>query len=171
MSFESLKHVRSLPARLKSAGATEISDIDPLKFHSNAQRFNAAYETHLVGRRVPVGEEEETASDSTDATTSESESHSLSAEFVHASDQSDGTNSQNLPHPRIINTEATPPPSPSHGMNPPPASSPAKSTAASRPTPKRASTIRNLFRRSNSQTPDEQSDSSRPSSNATNRGP
>ena len=171
MSFEPLQHVRSLPARLKGAGATETSDIDPLKFHSNAQRFKAAYEAHWVGRGVPVEEEEEATSDSTDPTTSESESHSLSAEYVHASDQSDGTHSQSLPNPLIINTEATPPPSPRHGMNSPPAKSPAKSTAASRPTAKRASTILNLFRRTNSQTLDEQTDSSRPSSNATNRGP
>src|SRR5277367_6836569 len=126
MSFAPLQHARSLPARLKGAGATETSDIDPLKFHSNAQRFNAAYEAPWVGRGVPVEEEEEATSDSTDPTTSESESHSLSAEYVHASDHS-----QSLPNPLIINTEATPPPSPRHGMNPPPASWPAKSTAAS----------------------------------------
>src|SRR5277367_4801300 len=120
MSFASLQHARSLPARLKGAGATETSDIDPLKFHSNAQRFNAAYEAPWVGRGVPVEEEEEATSDSTDPITSESESHSLSAEYVHASDQSDGTYSQSLPNPLIINTEATPPPSPRHGMNSPP---------------------------------------------------
>ena len=171
MSFEPLKHARSLPARLKGAGATETSDIDPLKFHSNAQRFNTAYEAHLVSRSAPVEEEEETTSDSTDPTTSESESHSLSAEYVHASDQSEGTNLQSLPNPLIVNTEATPPPSPRRRRNLPPAKSPAKSTGASRPTSKRTSTIRNLFRRTNSQTLDEQSDSSRPSSNATNKGP
>jgi protein-serine/threonine kinase len=170
MSFEPLKQARSLPARLKGTGATETSDIDPLKFHSGAQRYNTAYEAHLVSRGIPVEEEEETTSDSTDPTTSESESHSLSAEYVHASDQSDGTHSQSLPNPLIINTEATPPPSPRHGVNTPPASSPAKSTAASRPTVKRASTLLSLFRRTNSQTLDEQTDSSRPSSNATNRG-
>jgi protein-serine/threonine kinase len=171
MLFEPLKQARSLPARLKGTGATETSDIDPLKFHSGAQRYNTAYEAHLVSRGIPVEEEEETTSDSADPTTSESESHSLSAEYGHASDRGDGTHSQSLPNPLIINTEATPPPSPRRRRNSPPASSPAKSTAASRPTPKRASTILNLFRRTNSQTLDEQSDSSRPSSNATNKGP
>jgi protein-serine/threonine kinase len=171
MSFEPLKQARSLPARLKGTGATETSDIDPLKFHSGAQRYNTAYEAHLVSRGIPVEEEEETTSDSTDPTTSESESHSLSAEYGHASDRGDGTHSRSLPNPLIVNTEATPPPSPRRRRNSPPASSPAKSTAASRPTPKRASTILNLFRRTNSQPPDEQSDSSRPSSNATNKGP
>src|SRR6202034_4213215 len=114
-----------------------------------------------------VEEEEETTSDSTDPTTSASESHSLSAEYGHASDRGDGTHSQSLPNPLIVNTEATPPPSPRRRRNSPAKSSPAKSTAASRPTPKRASTILNLFRRTNSQPLDEQSDSSRPSSNAT----
>ena len=169
MSFEPLEHARTLPARFRgAAGTPETIDTTHHTFFSGSQQTSGANEPHLVGLGTPDEDEEETASEEADLTTPNSETHSPATEYSRIAHPSDAV--VTLSKPLIINTEATPPPSPSHAVTWDPASSPPKPTAAFRHT-KRGSTIRNLFRRTTSQATDEHSDSSRPSSNAANRNP
>jgi protein-serine/threonine kinase len=168
MSFEPLAHVKSLPARLKGATTSpDTTDANGPIFFPNSQPVNGAYKPYVVELHTRE-DEEETASEEAESTTPASETHSPPTETSHMTHQNDGTSI--LSNPMIINTEATPPTSPRHDVTSAPVSSPIKPSTASRPISKRASTIRNLFRRTNSQTSDEHGDSSRPNSAAANKG-
>ena len=172
MSLEPLEHARTLPARLKATGGPhETRDTTSFMFSSHHPQIDRQGEPNEIELDTPDEEdnyEEETASEEAESTTTASETNSSPAEYSQSTHQSE--RAPILTKPSIINTETTPPPSPARAVPSPRVSSPPKPTTGSRPTSKRASTIRNLFRRTNTQTPVENNVSSRPSSNAGNKG-